>query len=83
MSKDTLNSIKEAIKKVAPNRTITNIYDGGNRYLVVAASNNMDENSIDCDPYYGVVKDSFNVVPVLPMAQMEWFLEAKKHPIEF
>lgn len=66
------------IQKQLKGMEIVKIYDGEGSYLVSTTNPNDDFN---CDPLYRVDKKTLKSRPFSPMKDVEWYMNAKQHPI--
>ena len=80
MSKELYDNINNVIHAESSNRTVEKVFDGGDRYLVLATLNGIGPNDIDPDPYYAISKKTMHRCFLSPMRQIQWFIEARKHP---
>ena len=80
MSKKLYDCINSLVREDSSNRTVEKVFDGGDRYLVLATLNGIGPNDIDPDPYYAISKKTMHRCFLSPMRQIQWFIEARKHP---
>lgn len=69
----------EIFQKKIP-RTVTKIYDGGNRLLVATKLNN-GKKGLNVDPYYTMKKDGTDIRGFTKLDGQEFFKKAVQNPI--